>query len=451
MVVAIIAVSPSAALGLYEVLSSTPNSSVVVIPIQHMSRTALDSSGGRSTVALAKEYDRRRVLQEGVAPVRSGYSIHDTDYYARLTVGGDDNSRDFYFTIDTASELMWIQCQPCRECYPQLDEPVFDPGLSTTLTEVDGRSPLCTRLDSRTSAPDSPTCTYRITYSDQSYTLGKLVKETIALQGSGHSFPSIALGCSDTNRGDFNPTAGILALGRNLFFSLPFQLRRRQGNTLSNIISYCFPRMYSHDTSTLTLGSADGPIPPNIAFTPLITNPVRTEKHLYFVQIIGISVGGRPLVVPRHTFHIDPRTGKGGTIIDTGSTLTDLHKDAYRPLLFTVRNAISAHAPQLVRDAPYEPFGLDTCYVPQHGVDEDHLYDGVPSVVFRFAEGAQLEVPSDIVLIHIDNGEGRDERVCVSFAPSASSMTVLGNLHQQRIRITIDNEDDRVGFTPNAC
>ncbi|MCO5566846.1 hypothetical protein L7F22_020528 [Adiantum nelumboides] len=426
--------------------SSTNASRVAEITIRHMTHSAvlLAMINGR------QHHVRRNLVGATTsAPVSSGYYLANTDYYARLTVGSGRGRRDFYFLMDTGSDLTWLQCQPCKRCYYQgLDEPVFDPSLSPTLAAVDGRSPLCARLPvifQRKSA--STPCKYKLVYADGRFTSGKLVLDTIGM-ASGQSFPGVAFGCSNKNDEEPNPTAGVLGLGRS-YFGLSFQLHRQQAAGLANILSYCFPAKYTDDTSTLTFGAS--PIPPNTVFTPLIANPARTELF-YYIQLVGISVGGQPLVLPRTLFDLNPNTGQGGTILDTGTTISEIPEDAYTPLLATLTNTISAHAPQLVPDRPYPSYNLEECYHLQYGVDKDQVFKGIPSVAFLFASGAQLEVPPDSVLIHVAQPRrGRDKRLCISFAKADDTRTTIGNIHQQQVRITIDIEQNRVGLTPNAC
>jgi hypothetical protein len=48
--------------------------------------------------------------------------------------------------IDTATDLVWMQCQPCVSCYRQVD-PVFDPKLSSSFAAVPCSSDTCGQLD----------------------------------------------------------------------------------------------------------------------------------------------------------------------------------------------------------------------------------------------------------------------------------------------------------------
>jgi hypothetical protein len=49
--------------------------------------------------------------------------------------------------LDTGSDIVWLQCAPCENCYSQTD-PVFDPKKSSSYAGISCLSPLCRRLDS---------------------------------------------------------------------------------------------------------------------------------------------------------------------------------------------------------------------------------------------------------------------------------------------------------------
>ncbi|KAI5059992.1 hypothetical protein GOP47_0024412 [Adiantum capillus-veneris] len=396
----------------------------------------------------------RRTLQDRrpvTLPLVSGYELGNVNYYVRPVVGS--TRRSFYMTMDTAADLTWLQCQPCHPCFEQLDQPIFDPRVdSTTLSDIRGRSPLCNLLGaaSITSMPDSPTCTYLKVYQDGSMTAGKLVSDTLAL-------PDILFGCSHRSRseqeGGFQDMAGIMGLSRGPL-AFPSQLRRR---ALPSTFSYCLPKMYSADSSTLTFGTGGSHIAHNTVFTPLIINP--EHPFYYYVHLTGISIGSRFLDLPSGLFDIDPSTGDGGLQIDSGAAITRLHPLAYHALRDTMQAIIAAHAPQLLPGEPYIDL-LDTCYFLADGVQHDHLLDGVPSVVLHFARAADLVLPPDIVLMSLDKPDpDSDEHhpVCLSFSSSdinanfLRATSVLGNIHQQRTRFIFDVDNDRMGLTANEC
>lgn len=66
------------------------------------------------------------------------------EYLVKLGTGTPQHF--FSAAIDTASDLVWMQCQPCVSCYRQLD-PVFNPKLSSSYAVVPCTSDTCAQLD----------------------------------------------------------------------------------------------------------------------------------------------------------------------------------------------------------------------------------------------------------------------------------------------------------------
>ncbi|KAF9607526.1 hypothetical protein IFM89_036888 [Coptis chinensis] len=93
-------------------------------------------------------------------------------------------------TIDTGSDVTWIQCAPCVNCYRQTD-PIFDPAMSHTFEPLACDSQQCNQLqDEKFGCTSTNTCVYKVRYGDGSFTKGDLLKETLSFGVS-----NIAIGC----------------------------------------------------------------------------------------------------------------------------------------------------------------------------------------------------------------------------------------------------------------
>ncbi|WP_411024826.1 pepsin-like aspartyl protease, partial [Salmonella sp. s57610] len=62
-------------------------------------------------------------------PLTSGAGQGSGEYFARLAVGYPP--REYYLVTDTGSDVSWLQCSPCSECYQQSD-PIFNPSASSS-------------------------------------------------------------------------------------------------------------------------------------------------------------------------------------------------------------------------------------------------------------------------------------------------------------------------------
>ncbi|MBA0558655.1 hypothetical protein Golob_015666, partial [Gossypium lobatum] len=122
-------------------------------------------------------------------PIISGTSQGSGEYFSRVGVGKP--AKQFYMVLDTGSDINWIQCEPCSECYQQSD-PIFNPSGSSTYSPVTCQSKQCSSLE--ISACRSGKCLYQVSYGDGSYTVGDFVTETVSFGNSG-IMNGVALGC----------------------------------------------------------------------------------------------------------------------------------------------------------------------------------------------------------------------------------------------------------------
>uniref|UniRef100_A0A453F0D9 Peptidase A1 domain-containing protein n=1 Tax=Aegilops tauschii subsp. strangulata TaxID=200361 RepID=A0A453F0D9_AEGTS len=165
-----------------------------------------------------------------VAPVVSGLAQGSGEYFTKIGVGTP--ATPALMVLDTGSDVVWLQCAPCRRCYEQSGQ-VFDPRRSRSYGAVGCAAPLCRRLDSGGCDLRRSACLYQVAYGDGSVTAGDFATETLTFAG-GARVARVALGCGHDNEGLFVAAAGLLGLGRGSL-SFPTQISRRYGRSFS----YC--------------------------------------------------------------------------------------------------------------------------------------------------------------------------------------------------------------------
>lgn len=385
-------------------------------------RLQRDAARVRALTSLAKAPPVSNRTATGFSSsVISGLAQGSGEYFTRLGVGTPP--RYVYMVLDTGSDVVWIQCAPCRKCYSQTD-PVFDPSKSRSFAGVSCDSPLCRRLDSP-GCDNRQKCVYQVSYGDGSFTLGEFSTETLTFRGT--RVARVALGCGHDNEGLFVGAAGLLGLGRGRL-SFPSQTGRR----FNSKFSYCLvDRSASSKPSSVVFG--DSALSRTSRFTPLIRNP--KLDTFYYVDLVGISVGGtRVPGITASLFKLDT-AGNGGVIIDSGTSVTRLTRPAYVAL----RDAFRVGAANLKRAPDFSLF--DTCY-DLSGKTEVK----VPTVVLHF-RGADVSLPASNYLISVDT----DGTFCFAFAGTMSGLSIVGNIQQQGFRVAFDLAGSRVGFAPRAC
>lgn len=141
------------------------------------------------------------------------------------------------------------------------------------------------------------------------------------------------------------------------------------------------------------------------------------------------------LSIPPSLFQVD-ESGNGGIIVDCGTAVTRLQTQAYNSL----RDAFVSMARGLKSTGSVALF--DTCY------DFSSLTQvRVPTVSFHFSGGRSYDLPAKNYLIPVDSSG----TFCFAFAPTSSSLSIIGNVQQQGTRVSYDLANNRVGFTPNKC
>ncbi|CAL5439859.1 unnamed protein product [Camellia sinensis] len=292
-------------------------------------------------------------------PAKSGIPIGSFNYI--VTVGLGTPKKQLSLVFDTGSTFVWTQCKPCTVfCYKQ-KQPIFDPSHSTTYKNITCTSRHCSQLSSSTST--TPSCStktrvYGIGYLDGSTSQGFFASETLILTPSD-VFPNFLFGCGQNNQGVFAGDAGFIGLGR-----APLSLVSQ-----------------SQHTGSLTFGTG-GRISAGSSwqFTPLLSKS--QDPTAYYVDIIGIKVGGKTLSISQSVFKTP------GSIIDSGTVITQLPPTAYDAL----KTAFQQHMTQYRMAKPVS--GFDTCYRVKKNTTLK-----IPSISFVFGGNIDIVIDYSGILI----------------------------------------------------
>ncbi|CAL4909839.1 unnamed protein product [Urochloa decumbens] len=421
---------------------SPPNATAPQILAHRLARDAA-RAWAISTAAAAgatngtRALTRRRGGGGFAAPVVSGLSQGSGEYFAQVGVGTPPTPA--LLVLDTGSDVVWLQCAPCRHCYAQSGK-VFDPRGSRSYAAVPCAAPLCRRLDSGGCNRRRGSCLYQVAYGDGSVTAGDLATETLSF-ARGARVPRVAIGCGHDNEGLFVAAAGLLGLGRGRL-SLPTQVARRYGHSFS----YCLIdrtsslKPSSTRSSTLTFGAATATATARASFTPMVRNP--RMSTFYYVRVVGFSVGGaRVRGVSERDLRLDPATGRGGVILDSGTSVTRLARPVYKALREAFRAAAAATGGGL-RPSPGGFSLFDTCY----DLGGRRVVK-VPTLSVHLAGGAAVALPPENYLIPVDTRG----TFCFALAGTDGAVSILGNIQQQGFRVVFDGDAQRVGLVPKSC
>ncbi|CAK8538725.1 unnamed protein product [Lathyrus sativus] len=386
--------------------------------------------------AVAPEYSTQLVATLG-----SGVSLGSGEYFMDVFIGTPP--KHYSLILDTGSDLNWIQCVPCIACFEQTG-PFYDPKESSSFENITCHDPRCKLV----SSPDPPrpckdenqTCPYFYWYGDSSNTTGDFALETFTVNlttSEGNSefkhVENVMFGCGHWNRGLFHGAAGLLGLGRGPL-SFASQLRSIYGHSFS----YCLVDRNSDSSvsSKLIFGEDKELLShPNLNFTSFVGGEENSVDTFYYVGIKSVMVDGEALSIPEETWRLSEE-GSGGTIIDSGTTLTYFAEPAYEIIKEAFMKKIKGY--EIVEGFP----PLKPCYNVS-GIEKMEL----PDFGILFSDGAMWDFPVENYFIQIES-----DIVCLAILGTPrSALSIIGNYQQQNFHILYDMKKSRLGYAPMKC
>ncbi|KAK3166533.1 hypothetical protein QOZ80_1AG0046970 [Eleusine coracana subsp. coracana] len=395
-------------------------------------RLAMLTSSGPVIVQNAKKRRHRSFVP--IAPGRQILSI--PNYIARARLGTPPQT--LLVAIDPSNDAAWFPCTGCTGCATASSlASLFSPTQSSTYRPVRCGSPQCSQVPS----PSCPggvgsSCAFNLSYAGSTFQ-ALLGQDTVALEnGNDMVASSYTFGCLHhvviTSSGSFMPPQGLIGFGRG-----PLSFMSQTKDVFGSVFSYCLPSYKSSNFSgTLRLGPTGQPR--RIKTTPLLRNPHRPS--LYYVDLVGVRVGGRNVPLPPSALAANGGGG-GGTIVDAGTMFTRLAAPVYAAVRDAFRRRVRAPVA-----APLG--GFDTCY----SYNVTTAVSVVPTVTFVFAGPVAVTLPEENVMIHSSAGG----IACLAMAAGPvdgvnAGLNVLASMQQQNHRVLFDVGNGRVGFSRERC
>ncbi|KAL3755978.1 hypothetical protein ACJRO7_002944 [Eucalyptus globulus] len=335
---------------------------------------------------------------------------------------------DVYAIADTGSDLFWVQCLPCDQCFPQ-KKPKYDPKSSSTYRDVACPSQQCQLLGS--TSCDSPlnTCNYTSAYADSSLTKGVLATETLTFAsttGPPVTLPNIVFGCGHNNTGVFNDNEmGLAGLAKG-----PASLISQIGTSFgARRLSQCLVPFHTPPTVTskMSFGSGSEVSGPDTVTTSLLT---MQNPSFYYVTVNGISVGSTYL--PFNSSGAS-HVSKGNMFLDSGTPITIVPKDFYDRLEAEVKRAVELTP---IDDPQLRP---QLCY------GRDVQAKG-PVLTAHFDGEADVEWKQTSTFI-----EAKDGIFCFAMTSTDSPGGIIGNYAQTNYLIGFDLDANTISFKPTDC
>ncbi|PWA60313.1 Aspartic peptidase [Artemisia annua] len=351
-------------------------------------------------------------------PIAPGQVVNIGNYVVRVRIG--QPGQMMFMVLDISADTAWVPCSGCTGCSSH----VFTPNTSASYGPVDCGTSECTQARGLSCpTPTTGSCLFNQSYGGDSSFSATLSSDFLML--ANDTLPGYLFGCIGAVSGKSIPPQGLLGLGRGALSVLS------QSETFyGGVFSYCLPSFRSYYFSgTLRLGPVGQP--KSIKYTPLLKNPRRPS--LYFVNLTGVSVGRVKVPIAPELLALNATTG-GGTIIDSGTVISQFVPAAYNAIKETFRNQTQG---------PFTSLGaFDTCFTVTHE-------DLAPKVTLHFT-GLNLVLPMENTLIHSSAGS----LACLAMASTNNAnsvLNVIASLQQQNLRVLFDITNSRVGIARENC
>ncbi|KAL6495633.1 hypothetical protein OROGR_030196 [Orobanche gracilis] len=332
------------------------------------------------------------------------------DYFITYSIGSSGPAPSIGI-FSTGSDLIWTQCQPCKNCTKQTSQ-IFDSTKSSTYSKISCASDTdCRSRISLSFCDTTKYCQYSTTYGDGTYSDGYLSTETFTLAsstvGGSVSFPKIVFGC-----GFNNSAQGVVGFGGG---KVSFATQMGRG-----IFSYCLVSLSSNSSSSkLKLGSNAVVSGPGTVSIPLVSDTSRPT--FYFVKLEGISVGNQRF------------GGSGNILIDSGTTMTMLPTDLYNNLVTALKTLDIVPCPKS------ELLGL-SCVRTKTDITN------FPNITVHFG-GGDVKLKQE----HLFARESEDLLVlAIQQAPEGAD-PIYGSLAQTNFLVGFDLTKKTVSFKPTTC
>ncbi|KAJ3689486.1 hypothetical protein LUZ61_018650 [Rhynchospora tenuis] len=361
------------------------------------------------------------------SPIETDIITNSFDYLVSIHLGTP--TREVIAIADTGSDLIWVTCKPCEDCYKQ-DAPLFNPATSSSYANLPCSSKQCNQLPSSQCdhSASASKCIYQYGYGDGSQTIGNLAQETVTFNttsGSTVGFPRVAFGCSHVANGTFERhSAGLVGLGAG-----PLSLVSQLGSYIEHRFSYCLVPYDSTNitTSRLSFGS-DAIISSHDAETTTIVDLDR--ETFYTVTLDGIIVGTNNTLGPMERSYM---------IVDSGTTLTYLDSTVLESLVELLAKTI--HLPQVEDSEKLLPLCFD-----ESNAEEDFVY---PDITLQLGKATVTLKPYNAFR------KINDKMTCLVITSnndiSGDNLSILGNIAQQNFHIGFDLASREISFAPADC
>lgn len=363
---------------------------------------------------------------------------NEVQYYGGYILDFSISSRNIrqYVLYDTGSDLTWVQCSECVTCFNQRG----------TVYSIESSPSSYVYPCSRCNFEDfydfcvSGSCFFSYSYVDGSSLQGVVAREQFTFKqinsNSNYVARNVVFGCALYSEGFENSQGGIAGFGLGSV-SFPSQFSKFLGR---NAFSSCLVRNRLRTAKSTLLMGSPAVAPSGISYTPILNNPY-TYGQSYYVQVTQVQVGRIVLDIPSSAWTFSSNNKRGGTIIDSGTTLIYLVPSAWRPIFNEITRQMRGKLERISDISGYSP-----CYSfrPSSQLDFNKYF---PPITFTFMNNVKVQLLGYHYVAQITSAA-----TCSIIQPANfGGFNLLGGYFQQDFLVVFDIQGKRIGFKPVDC
>ncbi|KAK3124296.1 hypothetical protein QOZ80_7BG0584600 [Eleusine coracana subsp. coracana] len=345
-----------------------------------------------------------------------------------VDVGTGSGRQVYYLKIDNSEKFTWIQCIPCTP-HAQQHNSLFNPAASPTFHYIPNTSPLCQPPHSH---PEGNQCAFHLISLRGMSVTGYLSQDQVTILTS--VLQNFLFGCSHSthNFDSEGKYAGVISLGRN-----PTSLVMQAAAHGRTQFSYClFEGGKTNRQGFLRFGTD---IPHSLHYrTTSILPAFDAHESGYYLNLIGVSLGGRKLDRIHPEMFARGKDNKGGCVIDLSTPLTVMVQEAYKIIEDAIWSDLQHHK---VERAKHPGFGL--CFRATEATKGQ-----LQSLSLQFSEEEAvliLSPPRLFLMMHDIQGQ----IACLAMTPG--DRTIIGAFQQVDTRFVYDVKDSKLSFASESC
>lgn len=335
---------------------------------------------------------------------------------------------------DTGSSHTWMFCGSPET--PTFSD-YYNVAGSSTFSPVYCSSPACFDREECTSPADL--CRFTAEYVDGTSVSGFWALDTVTMTsdtGDEVKFRNVTVGCSTGRRSDdIQMVNGILGLSPEEPSFTSYMRWELGGGAMAHYIPRDGEAEYDGDAGFLAFGDAArfGALREGMEHVDLIADggPCEDPPSFFLVGVSAVFVGGVRAPVLQWVWDFEPETNAGGVILDTGTPLTYVAREAFSGILELYGDYFRR------RGVPVWEGEEGLCFT-----GEDYDPETFPAVTIEFDGGARL-TPFPENLVH----EPEEGTKCLGIkASNRSDGSIIGSYFQRGLYWEYDLATQRVGF-----